>query len=84
LKRNQPYPADFGRGILGKHWEGLRLTHRDFYVEHPISKTMKRFLLKHAKGSEFYSIFQGEKRPATSLGELLAEEITKQGGGVKS
>jgi hypothetical protein len=71
-------------GLLKNHWEALRAAHGDFYVEHPLSHPMREFLLKHAKGSEWYPIFEGKQSAPLDFAETLAEEFGRPPGGIKS
>jgi hypothetical protein len=52
------HPYLRGRGILKTCWKTLRTNHGDFYIQPPISRPMRKFILSHNKDSAWYTIFQ--------------------------
>ena len=74
------HPYSRSRGILSACWEGFRANHGDFYVEPPISPSMREFLLKHNKDSAWYPTFQGKKPDLAEIKTKVMGERVKQLG----
>lgn len=74
------HPYFRGRGVLRRHWQTLHKEHGDFYVEPPLSHGMRGFLLKNAKDSVWYPLYEGNRPDLAEIKVKLTAAGKRNGG----